>query len=70
VLLVALSFALSIVAGVLAFVPVLGWIAALLVSVGVAFASFFLWLFLMWQAFQGRCWRAPVAGPLADRFAP
>lgn len=70
VVLIAASFALSIIAGVLAFVPVLGWIVALLVSVGVAFASFFLWLFLMWQAFQGRSWRAPVAGQLAERFAP
>lgn len=69
-LLIALSFALSILASVLAFVPILGWIVALLVSVGVAFLSFFLWLYLMWQAFQGRSWRAPVAGRLADRFAP
>lgn len=70
VLMIALSFALSIAAGVLAFIPVLGWIVALLVSVGIAFASFFLWLYLMWSAFQGRSWHAPVAGQLAERFAP
>ena len=31
--------------------------------------SFFLWLYLMWQALQGRRWHAPVAGDLAERFA-
>ena len=70
VVMIALSFALSILGTVLAFVPVLGWIVALLLSVGIAFASFFLWLFLMWQAFQGKAWRAPVAANLADKFAP
>jgi uncharacterized membrane protein len=70
VVMIVLSFALSILGGVLAVVPVLGWIIALLVSVGVAFVSFFLWLYLMWQAFQGRSWRAPVAGQLAEKFAP
>jgi uncharacterized membrane protein len=67
---ILLAFALSILGGLLAGVPVLGWVIALLVSVGVAFVSFFLWLYLMWQAFQGRSWRAPMAGQLAERFAP
>ncbi len=61
------SFLLSILGSVLAFVPVLGWAVALLVSIGVAFVGFFLWLYLMWQAFQGHSWHAPVAGGWADR---
>jgi uncharacterized membrane protein len=65
---ILLGFAFSILGGLLAAVPVLGWAIALLVSVGVAFVSFFLWLYLMWQAFQGRRWHAPVAGQLAERF--
>lgn len=70
IVLIAASFALSILGTVLAFVPVLGWIVALLVSIGVAFVSFFLWVYLMWQAFQGRAWRAPIAGGMAERMAP
>ena len=54
VLMIVLGVALSVLGGVLAAVPVLGWVVALLVSMGVAFVSFFLWLYLMWQAFQGR----------------
>lgn len=66
ILLIAVSFALSILGSVLAFVPVLGWAVALLVSIGVAFVSFFLWLYLMWQAFQGQSWHAPLAGGWAE----
>ena len=67
ILMIAASFALSIIGTVLAVVPVLGWIVALVVSVAVAFVSFFLWLYLMWQAFQGRTVRLPVAGQIAGR---
>jgi len=69
IVMVVLGVALSVLGGVLASVPVLGWAIALLVSMGVALVSFFLWLYLMWQALQGRRWHAPVAGDLAERFA-
>ena len=69
IVMILLGVALSILGGLLAAVPVLGWVIALLVSMGVAFVSFFLWLYLMWQAFQWRSWRAPVAGALAGRLA-
>jgi uncharacterized membrane protein len=31
--------------------------------------GFFLWLFLMWRAFQGREWESPIAGPMARKLA-
>lgn len=64
---IALSIALSILSGVLAFIPILGWIVALLLSLVIGFGSFALWLFLMWQAFQGKEWEAPVVGTYARR---
>jgi uncharacterized membrane protein len=70
VILIAAAIVLTILSSVLAFVPILGWIIGLLLSLGMAFATFFLWLFLMYQAFQGREWEAPFAGSLARKIAP
>ena len=69
-LLVALSIGLSILSTVLAFVPVLGWIVALLLAVVIGFGSFVLWLLLMWRASQGKEWEVPFAGALARRIVP
>ena len=70
VLIIAVSVVLTILSTVLAVVPVLGWIIAVLLSMVLAFVTFFLWLFLMWKAFQGQEWEAPVAGDLARKLAP
>ena len=70
VVLIALSVALSILGSVLALVPVLGWIVALLLTLGVGVVSFVLWLMLMWRAYNGAEWETPVAGPLARRLVP
>ena len=64
---IALSIAFSILGGVLAFIPILGWIVVLLLSLVLGFGSFALWLFLMWQAFQGKEWEAPLVGGYARR---
>jgi uncharacterized membrane protein len=69
-LMIAVSIALSVVSSVLAFVPVLGWIAALLLTLVAGFGSFVLWLLLMWRASQGKEWEVPVAGAFARRIAP
>lgn len=69
VVLIALSIALSILSTILAFIPVLGWIVALLLSVILGFGSFVLWLLLMWRAAQGREWEVPMAGSLARKIA-
>lgn len=67
VLMLGLSIALSLMAGILAVIPILGWIVAILLSFGLAVASLILWVMLMWRAFQGKEWEFPVAGPLARK---
>jgi uncharacterized membrane protein len=47
--LIVVSIGLSILSGVLVFVPILGWIVAGLLSVGLMFATFVLWVLLMWR---------------------
>ena len=69
VALIALSIALSILSTVLAFIPVLGWIVAILLSLGLGLGSFVLWILLMWRAWQGREWETPIAGSFARRMA-
>lgn len=66
---IALSVLFSVLSGVLVMVPVLGWLVALLLSVVFGLGGFFLWLFLMWRAFQGREWESPIAGPMARKLA-
>jgi len=67
VVLIGLYIALSIVSTVLAFIPVLGWIVAVLLSLGIGIGSFVLWLLLMWKAFNGVEWEAPIAGKMARK---
>ena len=66
---IALSVVFSVLSGMLVMVPVLGWLVALLLSVVFGLGGFFLWLFLMWRAFQGREWESPIAGPMARKLA-
>lgn len=47
----------------LGFIPILGWLAGLLLS----FVAFILWIVLMWKAFQGEMYKAPIAGDLAEK---
>jgi len=66
---IAFSVLFSVLSGMLVMVPVLGWLVALLLSVVFGLGGFFLWLFLMWRAFQGREWESPIAGPMARKLA-
>ena len=69
VALFALWIVLSILSSILAFIPVLGWIVAILLSVVLGFGSFILWLLLMYRAFKGREWEVPFAGAYARKIA-
>jgi uncharacterized membrane protein len=69
-LMIVLSVGLSVVSTILAFVPVLGWIAAMLFAFVMGFGAFVLWLVLMCKAFAGEEWEVPLAGTLARRIAP
>ena len=47
----------------LGFIPILGWLAGLLLS----FASFVFWIVCMWKAFQGEMYKVPFVGDLAEQ---
>lgn len=60
---VVLSVVLTVVDGVLALIPILGWLVGLLLSLGIGLAGFALWIWLMLQAYQGKKWGVPVLAP-------
>lgn len=47
----------------LGFVPILGWLAGLLLS----FAAFVFWIVCMWKAFQGEMYKVPYVGEMAEK---
>lgn len=47
----------------LGFVPLLGWLAGLLLSL----LGFVLWIILMWKAFQGETYKVPYVGDIAEK---
>jgi uncharacterized membrane protein len=61
--------ALTILGMILGVIPVIGWILSILLSFGFGLGCFALWLYLMFQAFQGREWEVPVLGVQARRIA-
>ena len=69
IILIVASIALSILSGILAVVPVLGWIAALLAGLAFGLFTFVLWVLLMWRAWNGREWEVPVAAGIARSMA-
>ncbi len=67
VAMIGLSIVLGIIAAVISFIPILGWLIGLLLSLGMWAASLVLWLYLMYRAWQGDEWEVPVAGSWARR---
>ncbi|MBI2405166.1 DUF4870 domain-containing protein [Candidatus Gottesmanbacteria bacterium] len=47
----------------LGFIPILGWMTGLLLSL----VAFILWIVLMWKAFQGEMYHVPYVGDLAEK---
>lgn len=47
----------------LGFIPILGWIVGLLLSL----VAFILWIVLMWKAFQGEMYKVPYVGEIAEK---
>lgn len=66
---VVLVVALMILSTILGFIPVLGWLVGILLNLGLAIAGFGIWVWLMYQAYQGRTWEFPVLGPHVRRIA-
>ncbi|MFC1646282.1 DUF4870 domain-containing protein [Candidatus Omnitrophota bacterium] len=54
---------LSLTMIILPFIPILGWIAMLILPI----LSFVLWIVLMVKAYQGECFKVPVAGDFAEK---
>lgn len=66
---IAVSTALMVLGAVLAFIPILGWLAGFLLSVGLGLGGFVLWIWLMLQAYRGRKPTLPVLAPYVERIA-
>jgi uncharacterized membrane protein len=66
---VVLAVILMVLSAILGFIPILGWLVSLLLSLGLSLAGFLLWLWLMLQAYQGREWEVPGLGPHVRRVA-
>ena len=66
---VVVAVALTIVSTILGFIPLLGWLVSVLLYLGVSVIGFGLWLWLMYQAYQGRTWEVPGLGPHVRRLA-
>ncbi len=62
-------FALSIVFGLLIQIPVLGALVTLALWPILGLATFGLWLFLMYKAYNNEKFVLPVVGPLAEKQA-
>jgi uncharacterized membrane protein len=67
VMLILLGIGVSMVSGILAFIPVIGPLAIFLLMTAVAVLTFVLWVVLLVKAFQGEEWELPVAGGFARR---
>lgn len=66
---VALVVVLMVLSAILGMIPILGWLVGVLLNLGLALAGFGLWLWLMFQAYQGREWTLPVLGEHARRIS-
>jgi uncharacterized membrane protein len=65
----ALWMVLMVVGMVLNVVPILGAIVGFFLTLGVSVAGFALWLWLMYQAYQGNTWAIPGLAPHVRRIA-
>jgi uncharacterized membrane protein len=52
-----------IIAIILAFIPILGWIIDILIYIGM----FILWILLMYKAYQGQTFKLPIVGNFAEK---
>lgn len=58
---------LTILSAILGVVPVIGWLVGLGLSLVFGLLSLGLWLYMMFQAFQGKEWEVPYLGEQARR---
>jgi uncharacterized membrane protein len=58
----AANIVLTVLGNVLSNIPILGFLVSLALAMAVGLASFVLWLYLMYRAWQGDEWEVPVIG--------
>lgn len=56
-----------VLATILVHIPVLGWIVLLLMWTALALGMLGLWLFCMFQSFQGHRFKLPIIGEVAEK---
>lgn len=69
ILVSAALIVLGVVLSVIAMIPVLGWIIALIVYPIVGLLCLILWLMLMFRAFSGHEWELPIIGKYARQYS-
>jgi uncharacterized membrane protein len=67
VIVIIVSIGISMISSVLVFIPVLGWLLVLLLTMGLSIGTFILWVVLMVKAYQGEEWELPIAGGFARK---
>lgn len=66
---IALSIGVTILSIVLAFIPYIGAVIALLLWPVLGLGMFALWIFLMYKAYNKEMWKLPVIGDFAEKQA-
>jgi uncharacterized membrane protein len=66
---IVVAIALQIVTSILGLIPVLGWIASALIWIAFSITFFILVIVLMYKAYNGEWYGAPVIGNLARQQA-
>lgn len=59
---IALWVSLFLISIILSFIPIIGWVISLLIAP----LSFVLWIFMMYQAYQGGTYKLPIIGDFAE----
>ncbi|HEY0826785.1 MAG TPA: hypothetical protein VGE40_01700 [Bacilli bacterium] len=62
---ILISAVLIIINMILGFIPIIGWILGVFITPVI----FILWLFLMYQAYQGKWFKLPIIGDVAEKQA-
>jgi uncharacterized membrane protein len=66
---IVLFIALMVISAVLAIIPILGHIVALLLWVALDLGIFVVWIVLLLKAYQGKTFKLPVIGDMAEKQA-